>query len=154
LIVGNAVLTTGLKVLDARGRDLISAFPSLSFFVSGLGQLITEVVAFSFSVSVFYLVYRHASPRRVLRRAAFTGSVFTAILFEIAKQIFSWYLHNLAVVNRFSTDANIGAVILFVLWLYYTAVVFLVGAVVAETWDLRARQRRSPVEQPVPAGGG
>ena len=60
-------------------------------------------------------------------------------------------LDNLAVVSRFSTDANIGAVILFVLWLYYTALVFLIGAVVAETWDLWSRQRTGL--KPVPLAG-
>ena len=72
--------------------------------------------------------------------------MFTAVLFELAKRAFGWYLDHLAVVNRFSTDANIGAAILFVLWLYYTALVFLIGGVVAETWDLWVRQRA--------AGGG
>ncbi|HXI21083.1 MAG TPA: YhjD/YihY/BrkB family envelope integrity protein, partial [Gemmatimonadales bacterium] len=86
----------------------------------------------------------HASPRRLPRGAAFAGSVFTAVLFEVAKRLFGWYLLNLAVVSRFSADANIGAAILFVLWLYYTALVFLVGAVVAETWDLWNRQRGGP----------
>jgi membrane protein len=140
LVVGNAVLTTGLKLLSARGHDLDASLPTMAFFVTGLGHAVTELVAFSFSVSLFYLVYRHASPRRLSRRAAFTGSVFTAVLFELAKLVFSWYLHNLAVVSRFSADANVGAVILFVLWLYYTTVVFLVGAVVSETWDLWGRR--------------
>ncbi|HEY7682916.1 MAG TPA: YihY/virulence factor BrkB family protein [Gemmatimonadales bacterium] len=139
LVVGNAVLTAWLKVVNARGRDLIAGAPGLAFLVSGLGRLLTELVAFSFTVSVFYVVYRHASPRRLPRRAAFAGSLFTAALFEVAKRLFGWYLHNLAVVSRFSTDANIGAVILFVLWLYYTALVFLLGAVVAETCDLWSR---------------
>jgi membrane protein len=140
LVVANAVLTTGLRLVDARGRDLNESLPTLSFFVSGLGHAVTELVAFSFSVSLFYVVYRHASPRRLSRRAAFAGSVFTAVLFEFAKLVFGWYLHNLAVVSRFSADANVGAVILFVLWLYYTALVFLVGAVVSETWDLWGRR--------------
>lgn len=154
LIVGNAALTAGVKVANARGRDLISDSPTLGFFVSGLGKAVTEVVAFSLSLSLFYVVYRHASPRRLLRRAAFAGSVFTAILFEIAKRVFGWYLHNLAVVNRFSADANIGAVILFVLWLYYTALVILLGAVVAETWDLWVRQSVAAERQAVQAAGG
>jgi membrane protein len=141
LVIVNAILGTGMRVIDARGRDLIAAWPALGFFVSGLGMLVTQTVAFVFSVSVFYIVYRHASPRRLPRRAAFAGSLFTAVLFEVAKRAFGWYLHNLAVVNRFSADANIGAVILFVLWLYYTALVFLIGAVVSETWDLWHRQR-------------
>ena len=32
--------------------------------------------------------------------------------------------------------------ILTVLWVYYTALVFLLGGVVAETWQLRTMQRR------------
>ena len=34
-------------------------------------------------------------------------------------------------------DANSGAIVLFILWVYYTAIVFLLGAVVAETWELK-----------------
>jgi membrane protein len=153
LVIANAVLTGGLKFVGARGQELITAVPALGFFVSGLGYVMTQVVAFAFSVLVFYLVYRHASPRRLPRRAAFYGSLFTALLFEVAKRAFGWYLHNLAVVNRFSADANIGAVILFVLWLYYTALVFLIGAVVAETWDLWHRQRGLGVVHPVQLAG-
>jgi uncharacterized BrkB/YihY/UPF0761 family membrane protein len=39
-------------------------------------------------------------------------------------------------------DANLAAAALFVLWIYYTAIVFLLGAVVAETWELRKMQER------------
>ena len=130
------------------GDDLVQRTPGLRFFVSTAGRGITEMVAFVFSASLFYLVYRHASPRRLPRRAALAGSLFTALLFEVAKRLYGWYLHSLAVVDRFSADANLGAVILFVVWLYYTALVFLLGAVVAETWDLLGRQRRAPTIRP------
>lgn len=143
LVAVNAVLTTGIRLLDARGHALVGSVPLLRFLVSGVGYVITELLAFGSAVWLFYLVFRHASPRRLPRRAALAGSLFTAVLFEVARRLYSWYLHHLAVVGRFSTDANIGALLLFVGWLYYTALVFLVGAVVAETWDLRARQRRA-----------
>lgn len=144
LIVGNAVLSGGLKVLNARGERLLQALPGLGFFVGTVGQLVTEALAFGFSLSLFYMVYRHASPRRLPRLAALAGSLFAAVLFEIAKRLYGWYLVHLAVVNRFSADANLGAIILFVGWLYYTALVFLLGAVVVETWDLLGRQRAAP----------
>ncbi len=154
LVIVNAVLSAGgLRFFNALGKALSSAWPATSFFVSGLGLLIAQIVAFAFSVSLFYVVYRHSSPRRLPRRAAFLGSLFTALLFEMAKRAFGWYLHNLAVVNRFSADANLGAVILFVIWLYYTALVFLIGAVVAETWDLWHRQRGSGGVRPVQLAG-
>lgn len=153
LVLVNAGLGGGLKVLGARGRELIAGVPALGFFVSGLGALVTQVVAFGFSVLLFYVVYRHACPRRLPRLAALAGSLFTALLFEVAKRGFGWYLHHLAVVNRFSADANLGAVLLFVLWLYYTALVFLLGAVVAETWDLWHRQRGTGGLGPVQLAG-
>jgi len=143
LVAVNAVLTTGIRLLDARGHALVGSVPLLRFLVSGVGYMITELLAFGSAVWLFYLVFRHASPRRLPRRAALAGSLFTAVLFEVARRLYSWYLHHLAVVGRFSTDGNIGALLLFVGWLYYTALVFLLGAVVAETWDLRARQRRA-----------
>lgn len=143
LIVANAVLTAGLKVVAARGDSLMLEAPVLGFFVTGLGRVLTETVAFAFSVGLFYLVYRHASPRRLPRRAAIAGSVFTAVMFEVAKRAFGLYLQHLAMVREFAPGSNLAAVLLFVLWLYYTGLVFLLGAVVAETWDLRARQRSS-----------
>jgi membrane protein len=143
LLVASATLGTGLKIMDSLSRTLVQEWPRVEFFVTGLGNVITQVTAFAISVSLFYVVYRHASPRRLPRPACLVGSVFTAALFEVAKRLYAWYLQNTATVSRFSLDASTGALILFVLWLYYTMLVFLLGAVVAETWDLHRRQRVS-----------
>jgi membrane protein len=70
---------------------------------------------------------------------ALVASVFTAGLYEVAKRLFALYVREVAAIERFSFDANIGAIILFVLWIFYTAFVFLLGGVVAQTWELRTR---------------
>ena len=70
------------------------------------------------------------------------ASTFTAVLFEIAKRLYGLYLANFASLEGPLGDANVGAAVLFVLWVFYTAIVFLLGAVVAETWELRAMQQR------------
>lgn len=151
LLVVSATLGTGLKLVDKVSQMVVSELPQVDFLVTGLGNIFTQVVAFVISVSLFYVVYRHASPRRLPRPACLVGSVFTAVLFEVAKRLYGWYLQNTATVSRFSLDASTGALILFVLWLYYTMLVFLLGAVVAETWDLHRRQRGSRATT-VPAG--
>ena len=140
LFLANTVLTTGLAILRDRGAE--QAPRELDFFVSTLGRLAGEVLAFAFSVSLFYVTYRYASLRRLSWRTALLASTFTAILFEIAKRLYGLYLANFASFEGPSGDANIGAVVLFVLWVYYTAIVFLLGAVVAETWELRKMQQR------------
>jgi membrane protein len=141
LFLANTLLSAGLTVVQAWGTGAKVRFPVLGFFVTSVGGLLTQALAFGFSLSLFFLLYKYASIRRLPWRAAVLASAFTAALFEVAKRIFGWYLH-VAAVNRLSMDANFGALVMFVVWLYYTSLVFLLGAVVAETWDLRERQRR------------
>ena len=101
-----------------------------------------ELLAFLFLISLFYLVYRYASDRRLPWKTALMASAFAALAFELAKRLYAWYLANVASLSGPSGDANVGAAVLFVLWIYYTALVFLLGGVVAETWELRQIQRQ------------
>ncbi len=139
LFLANTLLTTGLAIVAARGRTELPAF---AFFVSTVGRLLGELLAFTFSVSLFYVTYRYASVRRLPWRTALLASTFTALLFELAKRLYGLYLANFASLEGPLGDANVGAAVLFVLWVFYTAIVFLLGGVVAETWELRAMQRR------------
>ena len=105
-------------------------------------QQLRYLLAFLFGVILFFLIYKYASMRKLPWQAALLASTFTALAFEVLKRMFGFYLQYLASLERLSANANLGALILFVLWLYYTAIVFLYGGVVAETWDLRERQQR------------
>jgi membrane protein len=140
LFLANTALSAALTVVQARGEERV--IDQLRFFVSTLGRLSGELLAFAFSVSLFYLTYRYASLRKLPWRTALLASVFTAVLFEVAKRLYGLYLANLASLEGAVGDANIGAAVLFVLWIYYTAIVFLLGGVVGETWELRKMLRR------------
>ena len=143
LFLTNTLLTTGLAVAQARGTATILAMlPQAGFFLSTVGRFLTELLAFAFSVSLFYITYRYASARRLPWRTALLASIFTAVLFEMAKRLYALYLANFASFQALGGDANLGAIALFILWVYYTAIVFLLGAVVAETWELRKMQER------------
>ena len=107
--------------------------------------MLGELLAFVFSLSLFYVTYRYASIRRLPWRTALLASAFTAVLFEVAKRLYGLYLTHFASVEGAIGDANIGAAVLFVLWIYYTAIVFLLGGVVAETWELRQMQHRQRI---------
>lgn len=139
LFLANTALTTGLSLLETRGAERV---PELAFFVSNVGRILGELLAFSFSVSLFYLTYAHASPRRLPWRTVLLAATFTAALFEVAKRLYGLYLANFASFEGPSGDANVGAAVLLVLWIHYTSVVFLLGGVVAETWELRKMQQR------------
>ena len=143
LFLANTLLTTGLTVVQAAGAERVAArVPQLEFFASTLGWLLGQGLAFLFSISLFYVTYRYASVRRLPRSTALLASTFTAVLFELAKRLYGLYLANFASLEGPAGDANIAAAALFVLWVYYNALVFLLGAVVAETWELRRMQQR------------
>ena len=136
LFLANSAMSVGVGVLLARGEALA---PDYGFFFTSLGRGLTQVLAFGFAVSLFYVVYRHASARRVRRVPALVASALSALLYEGAKRLFALYVLNVAATQRFDFGANLGAMILFVLWVYYTAFVFVLGGVVAQTWELRSR---------------
>ncbi len=140
LFLANTVLSTIVTLAWARGEQRVIA--PLAFFFSTLGRVLAELLAFGFSVSLFYVTYRYASVRRLPWRTALLASTFTALLFEAAKRLYGLYLGHFATVGSAAGDANVGAAVLFILWIYYTAIVFLLGGVVAETWELRHMQER------------
>jgi membrane protein len=137
LFLGNMALTAGLAYLQARESRVA---PQFRFLVSTLGRVTGEGLAFLFQLLLFYVVYRFASFRRIPRRIALIASCFSAVCFEVAKRLYGLYLAHIASIEGLSGDAQVGAIVLFVLWVYYTAIVFLLGGVVAETWELRTMQ--------------
>ncbi len=144
LALVHTILSSGLAILRSRGT---TTSPALAPFVTTAFPVIWQLLAFLLLVSLFLLLYRYASFRRLEWRGAIIASIFTAAAFEIAKRLFGLYLTRVVSLERMSLDANIGAIILAMLWMWYTAFVFLLGAVVADTWEHPDRPHRAP---PIP----
>ena len=91
--------------------------------------------------TLFFLIYRYASVRRIDTRAALVASAFGAVAWDVAKRLFAMYLGKVATVETVTVDFHLTAMVLTVLWVWYTALVFLLGGIVAETWQLRTMQQ-------------
>lgn len=138
LALSNTLVSAGLVVFKAQGVYLD---PPWTFFVSGMGQILGTVVAVVFSLLLFVALYRYASPKRLAWPGALLASTVAATGFEIAKHLFGLYLTYMSRGGRYSIDANIGAALLIILWLWYMSLVFLIGAAAADVWD-RAHQAK------------
>ncbi|MBA2627454.1 MAG: YihY/virulence factor BrkB family protein [Gemmatimonadales bacterium] len=139
LFLANTFLTTELAIVQARGTEYL---PRFTFLLTGAGRVAGELLTVLFSVSLFFVIYKYASVRKLRWRTALLAATFAAVAFEIAKRLYALYLGHFASLKGAGGDATIGAIVLFVIWLHYTAIVFLLGAVVAETWELRRMQKR------------
>jgi membrane protein len=94
-------------------------------------------VAFGVGVSIvlFYLVFRYAATRLPSRRAALAGAVVTSGLWEIAKQLFRLYIREFDVYDQLY--GALGALVAVVMFVYYTMVVFVLGAAYVAAVDRR-----------------
>lgn len=112
---------------------------------AGLWRLIFTVLPLAFEIAAFTLIYRVIPARPVAWRDALAGGVVAMALFEAGKAGFTWYLVSFPVYQTiYGALATIPS---FLLWLYFTWAVILIGAVIAATlpeWRAgRALRRRS-----------
>lgn len=139
VFLASVVLTTLVGIARARGE---TGSPWLGIFFSSFGRWIPDLLGILLTFTLFFLIYKYASVRRLQNVAAVVAAGFAAVAFEFAKRLFALYVARLVSVERMTLDFNLTAAILTVLWVYYTSLVFLLGGVVAETWQLRTMQQQ------------
>ena len=136
---GGLVVLSGLiTAWEARDATLMSR----SFVLDWLWRFGLEIVAFALGVLLFFLIFKFVPSRRIVWRTALVAAAFCSLGFEVAKRLYALYVTRFATLDRVASDANIVALLLFLLWVYYTAYLFLLGGEVAETYDL-VRMRQS-----------
>lgn len=142
LTLGVFLVSTALSTVVAIARAQGEADANwLGIFFSSFGRWIPEVLSLALTFTLFFLIYKYASLRRIETRAALVASAFGAVAFELAKRLFALYVGRMVVAQSVSVDFQLTAATLTVLWVYYTSLVFLLGGVVAETWQLRTMQQ-------------
>lgn len=135
------VVTTCLFVINtalSQGLGLLTQFHPFGF--SYVEFFSTQLLAFVVVVTMFVIVFRYAPAHRIRRDTALFAAIICAIGFELAKFLIGLYLNNIFDPDRIVRDATITAVLLFVLWTYYMAFVFLIGGQIAQVYELRRRQ--------------
>lgn len=134
----------------AKLTDLAMVFVAGSLFIanalvsSGSG-VFSEIGALLLSTLLFFAIFKFLPSRRIHWRTGIVASLFCAIAFELAKRLYSFYVARFVTFDRLATDANLIGFLLFILWIYYTAYVFLLGGEVAETYDLMRMRRQQRV---------
>ena len=100
------------------------------------------MVVFLFTAALFYTLYRFSPAETLSRKALGVSALTGAALFSLSKSAFTWYV-TLARANTLIYGALAG-LIFFYLWLYYTSLVFIIGAEVGWAFDhARGARRRN-----------
>jgi membrane protein len=106
-----------------------------------VGRFAGNVSTFSVGVVLFFVIYTLSPTRRIPWDTALVASVVASLGAQVTQRLYVVYLLEFATVDRLISNTNVIALVLLVVWMYFTACVFLVGAEVGETYDMRKRQR-------------
>jgi membrane protein len=138
-VTGVFLIANGvLSAYQARNAPMLSQ----NFLVSWAWRLSVEMIAFGLGIGMFFVVFKLLPSRRIDWRTAVVAAAFCSLGFEVAKWLYALSVAKVVTFDRLASDANAVAVFLFLLWVYYTAFLFLLGGEVAETYDL-IRMRRA-----------
>jgi len=130
LVAGSLMLTSKLFMLPFLGRAEITL----------LREVLDVVLPLVFEFGAVVLLYTVVPNVQVLWRNAFAGGLFAAVLIEVAKYLFA------AAMKYFTTYqiiyGAIAALPIFLVWIYISWVIILLGATVAATlndWQLAGK---------------
>lgn len=117
LLLVSLVVSAALAGLERfwRGDDVVSVV--VSWF--------NLVFSFALVVVLFATIYKMLPSIRIAWRDAFVGALVTAILFSAGKFAIGAYIGNSGLA---STYGAAGSVVLLLVWVYYSAQIFLLGA--------------------------
>ena len=94
-----------------------------------LALILEYIFPFFFAFCMFFLLYKIAPNKIIPSAIAFKAAFFTSLLWEMAKHLLGWYVLHL---GRFSlVYGSLGTLVVFFLWIYYSAIIFLLGAEIA-----------------------
>jgi membrane protein len=126
LMVSLAVSTA----LTAFGTYLDELLPFGELALTVLNGVIS-LILISF---LFGAIYKVLPDRPLQWRDVIVGAIVTAILFSVGKSLIGWYLGSSAVASSFGAA---GALIVLLLWVYYSAQIFLLGAEFTKAYAAR-----------------
>jgi membrane protein len=118
-------------------------------------QALNTVVAFGLTTTVFALIYKLMPRAKIEWHDVWVGSAVTAVLFTLGKFLISFYIGRSAVASSFGAAGSLAVVMI---WVYYSAQIFLLGAeftwVYAHSHGSRKGQLRPGELERVPLAEG
>ena len=90
-----------------------------------LAQAVNIVLSFAIITGMFAMIYKVIPQTKVRWPDVWMGAAMTSMLFTIGKQLIGIYLGRSATVSAFGA---VGSLAVFLLWVYYSAQIFLLGA--------------------------
>ncbi len=129
-------LTTILAPVIEVLRQSAGQFKALEFFNAPIFEhFFFTLVSLAVIYLVFTVLYIAVPLKKLKRKAIAISALWAAILWEAAKEVFGYYIYHLSSFGKIYGTYAIVVVVAF--WIYYSSVVFIVGAEIGHLFQLR-----------------
>ncbi len=147
LVISLGVMLLGTIILDT----LLSYFGELlENFFSGytvyLLRVTSTVVYITIVTLAFSLIFKLLPDAHVRWRDVSVGAIVTTALFVVGKELIGVYL---SASNFSSAYGAAGSLVVILIWVYYSAVIFLIGAEFTKAYSLRVGKEIYPKKNAV-----
>jgi membrane protein len=144
-----AVLMAGpLLLLMVVSRAVLSGLHDALFLDSPIAGIGFQIMQFSFSILLVAcstaLVFRAVPDTRIGWRSVWVGALLTSLLFNLGNLVVGLYLGHAAVSAAYGAA---GSAVVVLLWMYFSAQLFLIGAEFTQVYSRRFGRGLKPEEE-------
>ena len=140
LLIAYIVLSAYLAIATTRGVVVLADLGIRKEVMGALEYDLGQLLAFTFITAMFFSLYKILPNRRIRWRTALLAALFTSVLLELAKYTFGSYVRSFNPGSFYT--GTVAALIVVVIWVYYAALIFILGGEVAQVYELRRMRKR------------
>ena len=141
LVLGLGFLALVSLILSAGVAAFGAWFGGMFEGWEALLQALNLIISVVLSAGLFAMIYKLMPSVPIAWRDVWIGAVVTAVLFEIGKILIGLYIGKSGVTSGFGAA---GSIIVLLVWVYYSAQIFLLGAEFTWVYARRHGSRATP----------
>jgi membrane protein len=145
LVIGFLLLVSLVlsAILSALGGFIGMLLPEMELF----WQVVNFLLSFGVTTLLFALIYKVLPDAKFAWHDVWMGATVTALLFTVGKWLLGLYLGNQTLTSAYGAA---GSLVVLLIWIYYSAQIFFVGAEFTQVYARRAGDGVVPDENAQP----
>jgi membrane protein len=147
LVVAYTAISAYLAIATTRGIAVLRATGLRETVMGQLEYTVGRLVAFVLITVMFFGLYKFLPNRRIRAKTAGVAALVASVLLEIARNLFTTYVKSFDPGSLYT--GTLAALVILVFWVYYAALIFILGGEVGQVYELRhvRRLQREALEE-------
>jgi len=139
LLVVYFALSTYLALASSRGVSLLVDVGLREDVMGQVEYYVGRLIALALMVATFFALYKYLPNRRIRWQQALVGAISSGILLEIARNL--WVVVTRSFDPGSLYTGTLYVIVSLVFWVYYAALLFIIGGEVSQAHELRRVRR-------------